>query len=261
MARVNLYRPRLTPRAGKVFLRNFLVFRKHWKSSLMFNFLEPLMFLAAMGFGLGAYVEQVEGLSYLEFIAPGLVISSAMWSTCFECTYGSFTRMQLNKIFHAMVATPLTLDDVVAGEILYGSFKSLVYGAVILLVITGLGLVSSPWALLVLPVLFLLGMVFSEMALTWTSIAPNFDSFAYFFTLFITPMFLFSGIFFPVNNLPPAVQLIAWVTPLYHGVELSRNLVNGQFSLLLLAHLGILGAYASVLFLPPLALMKKRLIK
>lgn len=255
------YKPEVTTRALKVFNRNFVVFLKHWKSSIMFNFLEPLLYLAALGFGLGVYVEEVEGLTYLQFIAPGLVISSAMWSTSFECTYGSFNRMQLYKIFHAMITTPLSIDDVVTGEIIYGAFKSFLYGTVILGVVSLLGLISSPWALLTLPVLFFMGIVFAETAIIWTSISPNFDSFAYYFTLIITPMFLFSGVFFPVKNMPFFVQLIAWLTPLFHAVEISRNLATGQVSSLLFLHFFIILLFAALFFYFPLAFMRRRLIK
>lgn len=255
-----LCRPQITPLFVKVFKRNFLVFLKNWKSSLMFNFLEPLLYLAALGFGLGLYIEDIEGLTYLQFIAPGLVVSSAMWSTSFESTYGSFTRMQLNRIFHAMITTPLSLDEVVAGEILYGAFKSVLYGTVFLLVISLLKLTASPWALLIIPVLFLIGIVFSELGMIWTSISPNFDSFAYFFTIIITPMFLFSGIFFPLKAMPQWVQVIAWFTPLFHAVQLSRSFGLGELSAALLPHFLIILAFAAVLAVPPLVLMKKRMI-
>lgn len=256
-----LYRPQITTLFVKVFKRNFLVFLKNWKSSLMFNFLEPLLYLAALGFGLGLYIEDIEGLTYLQFIAPGLVVSSAMWSTSFESTYGTFTRMKLNRIFHAMIATPLSLDEVVAGEILYGAFKSVLYGTVFLLVISLLRLTASPWVLFTIPVLFFIGIIFSELGMIWTSISPNFDSFAYFFTLIITPMFLFSGIFFPLKTMPLWVQVIAWFTPLFHAVQLSRNLALGELSAVLWAHFLILILFALVLAVPPLALMQKRLIK
>ncbi len=256
-----IYKPQVTTRALKVFNRNFLVFLKHWKSSLMFNFIEPLLYLAALGFGLGVYVEEVEGISYLQYIAPGLVVSSAMWSTSFECTYGSFTRMQLHRIFHAMITTPLSIDEVVTGEIIYGAFKSFLYGTVFLAVVTILGLISSPWVLLTPPLLFIVGIVFAETAMIWTSISPNFDSYAYYFTLIITPMFLFSGVFFPVKNMPFFVQVIAWMTPLFHAVEISRNLAIGQVSVMLFLHFFIILLFAVLLFSFPLILMRRRLIK
>ena len=129
-----------------------MVFRKTWKVNITFNFFEPLFYLAALGFGLGAYVQPMEGVSYLNYIAPGLIAASAMFATTYECTYGTFIRMEFQKTYHAIIATPASVDDVVMGDMLFGSFKSVVYGTVILLVVSGAGLVKSPWALLVPPI-------------------------------------------------------------------------------------------------------------
>lgn len=247
--------------AWRVFRRNFLVFLKTWKANIMFNFVEPVMYLWAMGFGLGVYVAKVDGIPYVQYLAPGLVASSAMFATAFEMTYGSFTRMTYEKTFQAMVATPVSMEDVVAGEIMYGSFKSLMYGLVFLLVIWFFGLVKSPWVVLLPGLLVLCGLVFSILAMIWTSLAPDYDAFNYFFTLVITPMFLFSGIFFPLAGMPPLVQKIAWLTPLYHAVELSRALVLGRVNTGVLAHLGWLLALVLLTFRLPLVMVKNRLIQ
>lgn len=247
--------------AWLVFRRNFQVFLKTWKSNITFNFLEPVMYLWAMGFGLGVYVASVEGIPYVQYLAPGLIASSAMFATAFEMTYGSFTRMTYEKTFQAMVATPINIEDVVAGELLYGSFKSLLYGMVFLAVIWLFGLVRSPWVLLLPFLLLVCGLVFSVLSMTWTSLAPDYDAFNYFFTLVITPMFLFSGIFFPLSGLPPLAQKIAWLTPLFHAVELSRALVLGLVKPADLIHLGWLLALAVLTFRLPIVLVRNRLIK
>jgi len=244
-----------------VFRRNFLVFLKTWKANIMFNFVEPVMYLWAMGFGLGVYVEQVQGIPYVQYLAPGLIASSAMFATSFEMTYGSFTRMTHQKTFQAMVATPVSMEDVVAGEIMYGCFKSVLYGVVFLLVTGLFGLVKSPWVLLLPLLLALCGLVFSLLAMTWTSLAPDYDSFNYFFTLVITPMFLFSGIFFPLAGLPPLAQKIAWLTPLYHVVEVSRALVLGRLTSGALTHLAWLLVLVALTFRLPLVMVKNRLIQ
>jgi lipooligosaccharide transport system permease protein len=245
----------------RVFSRNFLVFLKTWKANIMFNFVEPVMYLWAMGFGLGVYVEMVQGIPYVQYLAPGLIASSAMFATSFEMTYGSFTRMTHHKTFQAMVATPVSMEDVVAGEIVYGSFKSLLYGLVFLLVIWLFGLVKSPWVLLLPGVLVLCGLVFSILAMIWSSLAPDYDAFNYYFTLIITPMFLFSGIFFPLTGLPPIAQKIAWLTPLYHVVELSRALVLGRVGDTELVHLAWLLVLVLLTFRLPLVMVKNRLIQ
>ena len=254
-------RPEITLRFLLVLRRNLLVYSKFWRSSMMFNFIEPMLYLAALGLGLGIYIPEIEGMSYLQFIAPGLLASSTMWATSFECTYGSFIRLQVQKSYHAIITTPVSLDEVVLGDIAFGVFKSILYGSVILMVLFILGLVTSPLALLVPLVLFFSGLVFAQLSMIWTSLAPNFEIFAYYFTLFLTPMFLFSGIFFPLENLPLFAQRLAWLTPLFHTVELCRGLVSGQMPSLYMANLLSLFIFSLILFLPPLLLMRRRLIQ
>lgn len=249
------------PLAARVFLRNLRVFLKTWKANLMFNFVEPVLYLWAMGFGLGIYVAKIHGLPYINFLAPGLIASAAMFSTSYEMTYDSFNRMNYQKTFQAMVATPVSMDDVVMGEILYGTFKGLLYGTVFLIVNLLFGLVKSPLALLVPAPLILLALSFSILSMIWTSIAPNYDSFGYFFTLLVSPMFLFAGIFFPIEALPEGVRFIAWLTPLYHAVEIIRSLVLGQVTGRIFAHLGWLTAFVLLTIRLPLVMIKNRLIQ
>ncbi len=246
---------------SRILYRHWLVYRKTWKANIMFNFVEPVLYLWAMGFGLGVYVTNIQGHSYLDFIAPGLIASSAMFATCYEATYDSYTRMSFHKIFHAIVSTPASMDDVVLGELIYGAFKSVLYGTVFLIVTAFFGLVQS-WAVLLLPIpLVITGLVFASLATAWTSMAPSYDAFNYFFTLIITPMFLLSGIFFPVSNLPAAVQVVAWFTPLYHEVEVLRGLVYGQLNSTTLLHFLWLVAVMLLLIKVPLVMVRNRLIQ
>ncbi|MFZ5643282.1 MAG: ABC transporter permease [Bacillota bacterium] len=245
----------------RVFHRNLLVFRKTWLANIMFNFVEPVLYLWAIGIGLGAYVSSIAGLSYIEFLAPALIASSAMFSTAYEMTYGSFTRMSHQKTFHAMVATPVSMDDVVMGEILYGTFKGVLYGMVFFSVVAFFGVVKSPWAFLIPIPLALMVMVFSILSLIWTSIAPNYDSFGYFFTLIITPMFLFSGVFFPAENLPAGASFLPWLTPLYHAVEIIRPMVLGTVSKSVLYHIIWLVIFIVLTIRIPLVMVKNRLVQ
>lgn len=247
--------------ALRVLRRNLIVFSKTWRTNIAFNFIEPLLYLGAMGWGLGSFVGKINGMSYMQFIAPGMIASSAMWAASSECTYESYVRMHYQKIFHAIVATPVYLEEVVVGELLTGVFKSTLYGSVILLVITLLGLVPSAWALLIPLVLVLCGFVFAELGMIWTGLVPKIDSFSYFFTLVITPMFLFSGVFFPIEALPAAAQTAAWFLPLYHIVVLLRSLVLGLISPGLLIHVLWLIILIIVLFPLPQRFMRHRLIK
>lgn len=250
----------LSRRLFKVFWRDFIVFRKTWLTNIMFNFLEPLFYLLAMGYGLGHYIPSIKGMSYLEFLAPGLIASSAMWAAASECTYDSFVRMRFQKTYHSIITTPLSLEEVVAGEMVFGVFKSVLYGSVILVVITVLGLVNSLWALFVPVVMILCGLPFAELGLIWTGIVPKIDTFSYFFTLLVTPMFLFSGVFFPLDSMPGFVQKVAFFLPLYHIVELTRALVLGHVGWDLLGHVIWLFSFSALFFYPPLWLMRRRLI-
>jgi len=245
----------------KTVIRNMLVFKKTWLANIMFNFIEPLLYLWAMGFGLGMFVGEINGMPYIEFLAPALIASSAMFSTTFEMTYGSFTRMSHQKIFHGMVATPVSMDDVVVGEIIYGTIKGILYGCVFFLVVALFGLVKSPWALLMPIPLALMVMSFSIMSLIWTSIAPNYDSFNYFFTLLISPMFLFSGVFFPVESLPMGLDILPWFTPLYHAVEVIRPLLHGNVGWHLLSHIAWLAGFIILTIRLPLVMVRNRLVQ
>lgn len=249
------------PLVGRVFYRNLKVFLKTWKANITFNFIDPVLYLWAMGFGLGAYITKIHGLPYINFLAPGLIASSAMFSTTYEMTYDSFTRMTYHKTFHAMVATPVSMDDVVMGEIIYGTFKGVLYGTVFLTVTLLFGLVKSPLALLVPIALALMAVAFSILSMLWTSLAPNYDSFGFFFTLVISPMFLFSGIFFPIESLPTGVRILSWLTPLYHTVEIVRPLVLGQVTGALWGHIGWLVGFIVLTLKLPLTMVKNRLIQ
>lgn len=253
--------PPLTRLVWRVWWRNLLVFRKNWKANIMFNFVEPVFYLLAMGYGLGSYVQAVGGLPYLHYLGPGLVASSAMWATAAECTYDSFVRLHYQKVYDAIIATPVSVEEVVVAEILYGAFKSVLYGSVIVVVLFFFGLVRSPWVLLVPAALVLVGLVFAELSMIWTSFTPRIETFNYFFTLIITPMFLFGGVFFPVEGLPAFVRAVSWFTPLYHAAYLTRALILGRVEADLWTHFAWLAVAAILLFTPPIRLMQRRLIK
>ncbi len=183
-----------------------------------------------------------------------------MFASVYECTYGTYVRMTFQKTFDAILATPLTINDLVAGELLWGATKSIVFGTVIILVISLFGLVASPLILGVIPMLFISGLIFSEISLIFVARVPGIDSFNYFYTLFMTPMFLFSGIFFPIDSLPPLVAKIAFLTPLYHLVNICRAFALGEFTVVA-ADIVWLFAVAALLAVYPFRFMRKRIIK
>ncbi|MBI5641053.1 MAG: ABC transporter permease [Nitrospirae bacterium] len=247
-------------RASRVWQRHLKVYTKLYKSSIALNFVEPVLYLAALGLGLGAYVKEINGVPYINFIAPGIIASSSMFAATYECSYGTFVRMTFQKTFDAILATPVNVDDLIAGELIWGASKSVLYGTIIMIVLAVLGLVQSPLILLLIPVLFLSGLIFAEIAMVFVAIVPGIDSFNYFYTLFMTPMFLFSGIFFPIETLPPLVARIAFFTPLYHLVNICRSFASGG---LIAVRWDILWIIVVVLILAPypFRMMRKRLIK
>jgi len=254
--------PRLTYRLWKVWRRNFDVFMKTYKVNFFPPLLEPIFYLVALGFGLGAIVTSIEGMRYIQFIAPALVAISMMYGSFFECTYGSFVRMYYQKTFDAIIATPVSVEEVIAGEILWGATRATINSTIVLAVVAAFGLVSSPLCLMIPLVAFFAGLTFSAIAMTFTAIAPNIDFFNYPGFLFITPMFLLSGTFFPLETLPPPVQDVALVfLPLTHLVKISRALILGDVSSSLLLSVGWLAVVTIVFFVLSLNLMKKRLIK
>ncbi len=244
----------------RVWQRNRDVFFKLWHSEAPGFLAEPVIILLAMGLGLGAYVGLVDGQKYIEFIAPGIIASYAMFSASFECTYGSCVRMEDQKTYDAIIATPLNVEDVVAGEIFWGATRSLMTGTVILVIATAFQLVPSPWAALIPILSFLQGIMFASIAILFTSIVPAIYSFNYYFTLFITPMFFFSGVFFPLSSFPEIVQTLSWVAPLTPAVRLTRALVNGEFHLNLLWALALIIVLAVLFFSISLVTMRRRLI-
>ena len=251
----------VSPLVWRVFKRHLIVFSRNWKVNITFNFIEPFLYLIALGIGLGAYVQPIEGLPYLKYLAPGLVVSSAMFAASYECTYGTFVRMEFQKTFQAMVTTPISIDDVIAGEIIYGAFKSTLYGIIFLLVTLVLGLVASPWVFLMPFLLALAGLFFAIISIIWTGLVPRIESFNYFFTLIMTPVFLFSGIFFPLSGLPQFIQKIAWFNPLFHVTNLSRGLILGPLGQGLWLDLLWLLVFTILLFPLPIYLMRRLVIK
>jgi lipooligosaccharide transport system permease protein len=245
-------------RAFRVWQRHLTVYTKLYKSSIALNFVEPVLYLAALGLGLGAYVKEIKGVPYVNFIAPGIIASSAMFAATYECSYGTFVRMTFQKTFDAILATPVNINDLVAGEMMWGATKSMLYGTIIMIVISAFGLVASPLVVLSIPVLFLSGLIFAEISLIFVAIVPGIDSFNYFYTLLMTPMFLFSGIFFPIDTLPPLVSKIAFFTPLYHLVNVCRASSNGSVALLDIAWVA---AVVLILAPYPFRLMRRRMIK
>jgi lipooligosaccharide transport system permease protein len=254
--------PNLSYLVWKVWRRDRDVFMKTYKTSFLPPLLEPVIYLLALGLGLGGFVQLINGEPYIQFIAPALVAVSMMFSSFYECTFGSFVRMYFQKTFDAIIATPVNIEEVIAGEILWGATRSLINSSIVLGVIFVAGLAPSPFLLLIPPISFLVGLLFSCIAMCFTAIVPNIDSFSYPNFLFITPMFLLSGTFFPLTAMPEFLQVAAQLfLPLTNAVTLTRNLVLGNIEASLLLNLAWLLVVTPIFFVLSINLMKKRLIK
>jgi lipooligosaccharide transport system permease protein len=247
-------------RAFRVWQRHWLVYTKLYKTSFALNFAEPALYLVAMGLGLGSFVKDIHGQTYIKFIAPGIVASSSVFAAVYESTYGTYIRMTFQKTFDAILATPVNLDDLIAGELIWSATKSVIFGITISIVIALFGLVDSPLIVLVIPFIFLGGLIFAELSIIFCAIVPGIDSFSYFYTLFMTPLFLFSGIFFPLDSMPRLVADLAFYTPLYHLVIVCRAFTSGSVSADALGSIVWLIVVVAALAPFPFRLMRKRII-
>jgi lipooligosaccharide transport system permease protein len=257
--------PQLSLRFWPVFLRNLLVWRKLAIPSLVGNIAEPLMWLVAFGYGMGALVGTVKvggtQVPYILFLASGSICMSAMQAASFEALYSAFSRMHVQKTWDGIMNAPVNLDDIVLAEMLWAAFKSLFTVTAILGVMLGLGISYSPKLLVAWPVLLGVGITFSCIALIFNALANGYDFFTYYFTLFLTPMMFLSGIFFPLDQLPVVVRLISSWLPLTNAVELVRPLFMDQWPANPLQHVLVLAAYAVGGFWLALALTRKRFRK
>lgn len=253
--------PRISKRAWKVWLRNRDVFLKTYKVNFILPFLEPVLYLFALGFGVGRYIEVIEGMTYARFIAPALIAVAMMNSAFFECTYGSYVRMYYQKTFDAIIATPLSIQEVIAGELLWGATRSLIHATIMLPVLAAFRLLELPSSLLIIPFSFLAGFLFACIGMCFTAITPNISSLSYPTYLFITPMFLFSGTFFPLTLLPEPIQYFALaLLPLTHVVGITRALTFAAPTGFLVVNLAWILSVSFLFFLLAVHLMEHRLI-
>lgn len=249
----------------KVWKRNLITYQKIWKVSFLTPLFEPILYVFAFGLGLGVMVGQVryggETISYIRFIAPALIAIAVMQNAFFETTYTSFVRMYYQRTFDGMLATPLSLEEIILAEIVWAATKSAAAGAIMLGVLGILGYVDFPMGLAMIPAAFLGGLAFGAAGMVFTGIIPTIDLFNLPMFLFITPMFLFSGTFFPLGNLPEWAQTLAMAFPLHHLVELSRRFCIGVHETDLWLSVGYLAAFSLVFLVLGLISMKRRLIQ
>lgn len=219
------------PHALSVWRRNAAMYRRTWMWNILPNFFEPVLYLMAIGIGVGAYINQMGGMSYAAFLAPGLVCVAAMNGASFEVTYNIYVRMNFEKAYDAMLTTPVEPDDVLAGEVLWALTRSCIYGGCFFVVIALWGLAPMPSALLAIAVIPLAGLLFAAIGIAFSLQIQTIDVFSFYFTLFLTPLFLFSDVFFPLKErLSGAWLWVAEVLPLLHPVRLARMTFRGDLS-------------------------------
>jgi lipooligosaccharide transport system permease protein len=217
--------------SGRVWHRNWLVYRRLWHRSLAFGFLQPVLFLTAMGLGLGAIMPKDEsafgGFDYITWLGPGLLAAMAMQTATFESTYPIMNKIMWGRNYEAMLSTPLQIRNIVWGELAWSAFRIGTLAVIFLLVLAVFGIPQSPMAVLAIPFTILIGLAFSSCLIAFTATQKNDVGFSAVFRFIINPLFLFSGTFFPLTQLPEPLQVIAWLTPLFHGVQLVRGSILG----------------------------------
>ena len=253
--------PDFSMRWTPVWRRNLLVWRKLAIASVLGNIADPMLYMLAIGYGIGAFIPEMNGMKYIAFIGTGMVCQSAMFTASFEGMYSAFSRMYMQRTWDAIINTPMSLDDVLFAEWVWCATKSVFSVTAILLVILLLGYGQSVLAIWILPLGFLIGLCFGGFGLIMNALAPGYDFFTYFFTLVITPMLLLSGVYFPVEQMPAWLAAISNVLPLKHAIDVARPLMLARVPENILLHLAVLVAYALVAYYVALVLTRRRLLK
>lgn len=241
---------RSRPGPLRIVEREAVIYRRLWRSSVFTYFVGPALYLAAMGLGLGGLIEESGGfggdVTYLQFVAPGLLAATVMQSAAADSLWPIMGGLKWMRSFHAMAATPLTPAQIIVGQLTWGSLRVALSATIFLVVAAALGALASPWAPLAIVAAVLTGLAFAAPISAFSATQESDARFPLVMRFVILPLFLFSGTFFPLTDLPEWLQALAWVSPLWHGVELCRAATTGQVASwwVLVGHIAVLGAYA-----------------
>jgi lipooligosaccharide transport system permease protein len=261
MELTNYAPPAFSLRFVPIWRRNFLVWKKLAVASVLGNIADPLITLIAFGYGLGSLLQQVEGISYIHYLASGSICMSIMMASSFEALYSAFSRMHVQRTWDALLNAPLSLDDVLLAEMLWAATKSLFSGIAILAVMFSLRIGLHLQVLLVLPLLFVIGMTFASLGLVVNALARGYDFFTYYFTLVLTPMIFLSGVYYPTTQLPNWLQVVSHFLPLSAAVQLVRPIILGGWPPAPLVNMAILIAYCIGGFYLATIMTRRRLMK
>lgn len=247
-----------------VWLRHYTAFKGGWMIEMTGILLEPVFILAAVAFGIGKLVGEVEtdddGIRYAVFVAPGIVVGNAMWHSLFECSWGAFRRLQTNRIYDSILAAPVSMRELAMGEIGWGATRAFMTTVAVLAFAAATGLVESPWAIGIILAGVLTGFMFGAFGLIAAALAPSTHMLTLVFTMVATPLFFFSGTFFPISTLPTLVQPFAWALPLTHPVRIARAFATGDLYLSLLWSLLYIIVATAIFFPLATRLLRRRLL-
>jgi lipooligosaccharide transport system permease protein len=253
--------PPLARRVGSVWYRHYRVYVKSLLSNGLPPFLEPLIFLAGVGLGMGRYITTMDNLPYITFLATGLPITAAMFTAAFECSFGTFIRLEFDKVYDGMLAAPITVNNLLIGEILWAGSKGIFFSLAVILVESLFGIVPMPQMLFAGLIGFLTGIMFASISLFVTSLVSSINQFNFYFTGFLSPMFFFSGVVFPVSNLPAYLQPVAEIFPLTHSVRIVREIARGRLTVLSAVDVGAILLFTLVAAFFAIRRLRRRLIQ
>lgn len=252
--------PPLANRLYSVWYRHMRVYTKNLVSNGLPPFLEPLIFLAGIGLGLGKYIVRMEGIPYIQFLSTGLLMTAAMFTAAFECTFGTFIRLEFDKVYDGMLAAPITVNNLLIGEIIWAGTKGFFFTFCVLVIVSVFGIIPPLPALPTPLIGFLTGAMFATLSLFITSLVTNINHFNFYFTGFISPMFFFTGVVFPIENLPRWLQVVAEVFPLTHPVRMTRALAMGSMGLIHLWDLAYMLVFILIFGYFAVRRLKRRLV-
>jgi lipooligosaccharide transport system permease protein len=250
----------LSFRFRHVWYRNTYVYVRRWQTNLLPPLLEPFLYLFALGIGVGHYIEEIEGVDYLSFVAPGIIATTAILRATFECTYGSYFRMAFQGTFDSIIATPVNAEEVSLGEIMWGATRSLINVVTVVALLAVLGFVPLLWIPPILLLQFLAGVNFGALSLCITSQVRQAEYFNFFLSGIIFPAQLLTGAFFPVSRLPDALEAVAWLIPLTSLIDLTRDMMLDRLDVWSIAQLAYILVTTLIFLEVALRLMRRRLI-